>query len=248
MNASERIRTALAQVQQARCDAQAQPTLASVVAQVKRLQAARFAGTYADLLCANDTAACARFFLEELYGAADFSARDAQFARVASFLERTLPERLLQACVRLAQLHACTEQMDLALARLWPAAGTAQPSAESASYVHAWRALDAAAQRRWQLESVVTMGQTLTELTRKPGLRLLLRAMREPAQLAGLSQLQRFLETGFDTFAQLARDRPAVQRFLQTVAAREASWLDQLDAAPAPQVQQALARAWQAAL
>lgn len=245
MNASERIRSALTQVAQTRCDAQAGPALAALVAQVKRLQAARFAGTYADLLCADDTAACARFFLDELYGAADFSARDAQFARVAGFLERTLPARLLQACVLLAELHACTERLDLALARLWPAAGTGQARTEPACYVHAWRSLDAAAARRWQLESVVSIGRSLADLTRKPGLRLLLRAMREPAQLAGLAQLQRFLETGFDTFAQLARDRSAVQRFLQTIAARETHWLAQLDAAPAAQVQQALAQTWQ---
>ena len=45
----------------------------------------------------------------------------------------------------------------------------------------------------------------------------LLKASRVPAKLAGLSQLQGFLERGFDAFAKLG----GAQRFLDTITARE---------------------------
>lgn len=60
------------------------------------------------------------------------------------------------------------------------------------------------------------------------GLRKLLRTMRLPARLAGLSALQAFLEAGFDTFASLARSRDAAPRFLATIAERENAWITRL--------------------
>ena len=51
------------------------------------------------------------------------------------------------------------------------------------------------------------LGQDLTRFTRMPGLRMMLRMMRKPAQAAGLGALQHFLETGFDTFGAMARRR-----------------------------------------
>ena len=57
------------------------------------------------------------------------------------------------------------------------------------------------------------MGNELAQLTRKPGLRTMLRMMRKPAHAAGMGALQQFLESGFDTFGQLARQRGAVEQF-----------------------------------
>ena len=65
------------------------------------------------------------------------------------------------------------------------------------------------------------MGTDLAHLTRTPGLRMLLRMMRAPAHAAGLGALQRFLEAGFDTFGQLARQRGRVAQFLATIDERE---------------------------
>jgi hypothetical protein len=48
-------------------------------------------------------------------------------------------------------------------------------------------------------------------------LRQTLRWMRGPAQAAGLSDLQAFLEAGLDAFARL----PSVTEFLETVSRRE---------------------------
>ena len=51
----------------------------------------------------------------------------------------------------------------------------------------------------------------------KHGVAKLLRAARLPAQLAGLSELQKFLERGFTAFAALG----GADRFLNDIAARE---------------------------
>ena len=54
-------------------------------------------------------------------------------------------------------------------------------------------------------------------LTRNPLLRHTLRLMRGPARAAGLGELQRFLESGFDTFKAMGGAR----EFLSIIAARE---------------------------
>jgi hypothetical protein len=88
--------------------------------------------------------------------------------------------------------------------------------------------------RQWQLNTVLEIGQTLGRLTRKRGLRMMLKMMRRPAELAGLGSLQRFLESGFDHFANMARKPEAVAAFLSTIRTRETTWIGQLfDADPA---------------
>jgi hypothetical protein len=60
-------------------------------------------------------------------------------------------------------------------------------------------------------------------------LSIALKLMRRPAQAAGLSSLQQFLESGFSAFASLGD----AQAFLATINEREHAWIDTLfDAAP----------------
>ena len=60
----------------------------------------------------------------------------------------------------------------------------------------------------------------------------MLRMMRAPATAAGLGSLQRFLETGFDTFAAMARGDGA-RRFLATIGQREKALIENLFDGPA---------------
>ena len=60
---------------------------------VKRWQAQRLARTYPDLLASARYRPACEFFLEELYGAKDFEARDNEALRVVPKLARMLPER-----------------------------------------------------------------------------------------------------------------------------------------------------------
>lgn len=225
MKASDEIREALARVAALRQAATGPDELVQALKAVKHLQAQRFVGTYQDLLQHPIYGPSARFFLDELYSAKDYSARDAQFSRIAGALERTFPAHILATVLTLTKLHQQTEELDMALAQAWSQSNG--PSG-AARYVAAWRTVGQRAAREWQLATVLSVGQTLSELTRKPGLKLLLRMMRKPAELAGLGSLQGFLEAGFDHFAGLARQRDAVNYFLNTIRTRESAWIEQL--------------------
>jgi hypothetical protein len=224
MDAAQHIRHCIAEVTTLRQLRAAQPAWRQAVHAVKELQSQRFRGTYADLLSTPPHAGAARFFLQELYGSTDYQARDAQFGRIAGTLQTLFPQPVVDTAVALARLHAQTEHLDHAMGQAWAAA----PGDEAARYVAAWRTVGQPAARREQLARVLAMGRDLTTLTRKPGLRTMLRMMRSPAHAAGMGELQRFLEAGFDTFGQLARERGAIEHFLATIDAREGALMRQL--------------------
>ena len=229
MEVSHQIRDAVAQVSLLRQACAADAALHAAVVAVKALQARRFAGTYADLLCGGAHSAAARFFLEELYSDKDYAERDAQFARIAGAVQRLFPQQVAATAVALAQLHLLTEQLDHAMGLAWMGIrGTA-----GGRYVQAWRAVMRREQREEQLRVVLGIGQEMIKLTRTPGLRLMLKMMRGPAAAAGLGSLQGFLETGFDTFGAMARRKGSAEAFLQTVAQREAALIALLFDAPA---------------
>lgn len=218
MNATLIIRDSVARVAGLRATAACTPGLALALSEVKRWQARRFSATYVDLLHAPQYQAAARFFLEELYSEKDYATRDAQFARIASALERLFPQQVVQTAVSLAQLHGVTEALDVALAQHWLAHAELS---DVPRYVAAWRAVGQRAERVAQLDSVLMVGHELDRLTRTPGLRLMLKMMSKPAQVAGLGALQNFLELGFDSFAAMGRKNGGAQFFMQTVRARE---------------------------
>lgn len=187
---------------------------------LKAYQAARFQRSYADLLdgrvAGGRYAQGARFFLDELYGPQDFSARDAQFARVVPTLVRLFPAALVATVTELVELHALSEQMDDAmaqqLAQMSASAARAGPSTPPAldapAYIRAWQAVGHAEARQRQITLTLHMMVALEQHTRHRLLRVGLRAMRGAAQMAGLGALQNFLESGFETFGAMGDTRP----------------------------------------
>lgn len=218
MEAAQKIRVAVARVSALREAEQREPPLGAAVGAIKRIQARRFSGSYCDLLQGGAYAEAARFFLDELYSDKDYTARDAQFARIAGAIERFFPRDVAQTAVGLAELHALTEELDTAMATAYLA--TDDTCSGARRYVTAWRQVDRRADRQRQLAVVLDIGEEMVRLTRTPGLRTMLKMMRRPAAAAGLASLQSFLETGFDTFAALSRTG-AAQDFLRIVAQRE---------------------------
>jgi hypothetical protein len=226
MEPARTIRDSVDAVARLRQQAAADPALLQALLDIKRFQSRRFTGTYADLLRDPQYAAAARFFLEELYGAQDFARRDAQFGRIAGAIETLFPAQVARTAAGLAELHALTEDLDLGLARAWIATDASLDAERR--YAAAWRRLGRESDRQGQLARVVSLGGELARMARMPGLRTMLRMMRKPASAAGLQELQRFLEAGFDTFADLARQRGAAETFLDTVQRREAQLMDVL--------------------
>ena len=224
MDAAQTIRDCIADVTALRLHRAGDTALGGAVGQVKALQAQRFRCTYADLLQSPAFAPAARFFLQELYSAADYADRDQQFGRIAGTLQTLFPAPVVATAVALAELHAQTEALDQDMGRAW----LATQGTDAARYTAAWRTVGQRHARQQQLQRVLAMGTDLARLTRTPGLRMMLRMMRGPAQAAGLGALQKFLEGGFDTFGQLARQRGAVEQFLATIEERERALMEQL--------------------
>ena len=173
----------------------ASPELAAKVLAIKHYQHRRFAHTYADLLESSRYAAVARFFMDELYGPQDFSQRDSQFARVVPTLVRLFSQQIVGLVNTLAELHALSETLDSRMGAALPRAAVDAPS-----YGVAWRAAGSPAERTRQVELTLQIGSALDRLTRNPVVHGSLKLMRKPARAAGLGELQRFLEAGFDTF------------------------------------------------
>ncbi len=208
----EGILAQLRAVEAERASRQHDAALGVCVTALKAFQQQRFANTYADLLASPRYGAAARFFLDELYGPGDFSRRDQQFSRVVPALVRLFPEPVVQTVATLAELHATTERLDTAMAR-----HAESPEWTPARYVLAWQAVGHAAERAAQIDLAVAVASRLDVLTRKPLLRHSLRLMRKPAQAAGLSALQQFLERGFDTFGAIG----GAAEFIRQIETRE---------------------------
>ena len=226
MNASaEQIHQSLETVAQLRLQRISQPALAAANANIKRLQAKRFQATYPDLLQSPRYQAAAGFFLHELYSDKDYAERDQQFARIAGTITRLFPQSVVNTAAALAAVHALTERLDHAMAHasLVLQCGQTAPG-DTANYIACWRQVADREARHQQLQVVLALGESLDSLTRKPGLRTLLKMMRGPALAAGLGSLQRFLETGFDAFQAMR----GADEFLTLIAQREAVWMTRL--------------------
>ena len=119
MDSAHIIRDAIAEVQRLRFESESRQSLSVAVSAVKRFQSRRLAATYQDLLADGPYQAAAKFFLSELYGDANYSTRDAQFAKIAGAIQRLLPKAAVATAVSLAQLHVLTERLDLAMGHAW---------------------------------------------------------------------------------------------------------------------------------
>ena len=198
----------------------ATPGLEARVVEIKTYQQRRFCHTYADLLESTRYGAAARFFLDELYGPADFTQRDQQFARVVPALVRLFPPQIIATVGALAALHALSEaldtQMGLHLSSV-PAALLAPVPMTRDAYARAWQATGRVADREEQIRLTLAVASQLDRLTRNVLIRKSLQLMRRPAQAAGLADLQHFLERGFATF----RAMQGAAEFITTIQARE---------------------------
>lgn len=184
---------------------------------VKAYQHARFGLSYADLMAQPRYARAAEFFLSDLYGPADFTDRDVQFARIVPALVRLFPGHIVATVAELSSLHAISEKLDSAMARVRLAGTGAGGALRGSEYGSLWRAVGDAPARERQIALMVSVGRALDGYTRSMLIRQSLRLMRGPAAAAGLGALQSFLERGFDTF----RDMRGADQFLGTIASRE---------------------------
>ncbi len=190
------------------------PILAGALARVAGWQSRRLRMTYADLSADPRYAAAVEFFQNDLYGAADFSQRDADLARVVPIMVRMLPASMLVTTAAAVELNGLSQELDRVLLGRLPRADGQFSVAE---YCKAYRRVGNFPLRRRQIDLIAEIGAALDRQVRKPLLRTALMMMRHPARMAGMSTLQDFLERGFDAFHRMG----GAEYFLETIRSRE---------------------------
>jgi hypothetical protein len=194
--------------------------------ELKRWQAQRLADTYADIAAQPRYRSATEFFLEDLYGPKDFSGRDQAMMRILPVMSRLLPETAVETAALAIELEAVSEALDQALAAELPAGPI-----DEATYAEAYRNSSTRAQREHQIQLIDAVGHRLDALVKKPFLSGTLKLMRRPAKVAGLGDLQDFLERGFAAF----RGMKGADEFLGILRERERAILNRLfSGKPAP--------------
>jgi hypothetical protein len=184
---------------------------------LRQWQSRRLAASFEDFLANPRMRPAAEFFLSDLYGDKDFSARDRDAARILPMMARLLPDTLLRAATEAIELAVLSHALDLRMAEQLALRKQPMAPLSVADYARAYRQGGYRRLRRHQIELVLRVGYALDAAVKKHGVHKLLRASRIPAQLAGLSELQAFLERGFTAFEALG----GAEDFLEAVAARE---------------------------
>jgi len=191
---------------------------------LREWQASRLAHTHADLLDHPKYGPAAAFFLSDLYGTKDTMRRDAALERIYPIMSRMLSETALHTVGLAVELDALTEELDAELLDvLVQRLGPRDQITESA-YADAYRRCDNYALRKHQIDLIRQVGDDLARLVDKPLLYAALRGMRTPARLAGVGDLQEFLERGFTAFRHMEDPHP----FLDAVERRETQILERI--------------------
>ncbi len=227
---AERLQHDVSRATSLRAAARNDPDLDADRTRLRAWQAARLARSHADLLASPRYGAAARFFLDELYGPKDFSARDEEVARILPTLIAVLPAAGIRTLALAVEVDALSEELDAAMAAELRRAGAVANIGDEA-YAEAYRRCGRREERELQITLVGETGEALAALVRKPLVHAALRLMRRPAKLADLAGLQHFLEDGYRAF----RGMGNAEEFLATIRRRETAILQRLfDGAAAP--------------
>ena len=171
--------------------------------ELRRWQAARLRRSFSHFLADPRRRPAAEFFLDDVYGDRDFTRRDADIVRVMPMMKRLLPERLLGTVADAIELGALTQALDLRMAEALDGLAPRRRKLDEGLYARAYRDVGLPRLRARQINLIHRVGVGFGRALKLPGVTALLAFSRGPAKLAGLSELQGFLERGVAAFEQL---------------------------------------------
>ncbi|MEM9533648.1 MAG: hypothetical protein AAGA23_22190 [Pseudomonadota bacterium] len=194
--------------------------------QVKALEAfqkERLGDTYADLAQLPRYAMATEFFVTDLYAPDNLHERNQQMRRMLPVMFRLLPPSVLDTVALALTTQSQAQMLDYRTAR---ALRLAHPKEKitDAHYAEAYRESAEPGEREEQIEHIVAVGESLQELVELPMIYQTLKMCRWPARVAGLSDLQQFLENGFEAFHEMQ----GAEEFLDVIKRREKKVLEQL--------------------
>lgn len=192
--------------------------------QLAAWQARRLRHTYRDLLEVSRYRKAVEFFLTDLYGDKDFSARDEGVERVYPIMSRVMPGAALMTISIGIELHAISQELDLDMvAVLWGELGIGD-QLDAAAYAEAYRRCGNLEARRRQISIVREVGESLDSIVFKPFIYNAVKLGRAPARVAGLLELHDFIERGFVAF----RAMKGSEEFIDAVVTRETGIMESI--------------------
>ena len=194
-------------------------------------QAARLAQTHRDLLESPRFHDAAQFFLLDLYGPKDLSRHVEDVRRILPLMTKMLPDPGLETVAHAMELNVLSESLDGAMVE---ALDKKTPITE-ASYAAAYRTVGRAEDRQRQIDLIALLGEALDRLTHQRLIGMALKVMRKPAEIAGLGELQGFLERGYRAFGAM---RGGAGEFVSIVVSRERAISEALLAGDSDALQQ----------
>ena len=198
--------------------------LAPTISLLNAWQSERLARTYADLRADPRYRPATEFFLNDLYGPKDFTGRDESVEKLYPYAIKVLSDHALQTIAQAMELNVMTHELDHRLAQVLVDQMAVSGRITEADYCEAYRRCDNYAGRKHQIELIRELGEELDAVVAKPMIYAALRLARRPAQLAGLHELQDFLERGFSAY----RHMKGAKEFLDTIEARETRILERI--------------------
>ena len=191
--------------------------------QLRAFQIARLEETYRDLETHATLAPLGRFFIHDLYGRAEAPGREETVRKVYQSIEDRLGEDAISGLKRLVRLYRITKEMDLQLvALLEPQVGDGAMTVEV--YEAAYRAADAYALRREQIELIDEAVRGVHKLARARGVGKALSAFGWVAGAFGAKELVVFLKRGWEAFHAVED----VGEFVALIRDRELERLDRI--------------------
>lgn len=193
-----------------------------------RWQAARLRETHRDLYESPRYHEALDFLLEDLYAPQDFSRRDDDFDRIFPYLIRLSPDSALFTLSQLVELNLISQRLDLAMTE-WLVREQGLDTAgitgmSDAAYAEAYRTCGQQEDRQRQIELVDAVGRDLERYVNHRSLRMGLKMMHQPARMAGLGELYRFITEGVHAF----RAMGGVSELLETIRERETRIMDRI--------------------
>lgn len=187
-------------------------------------QAKRLRHTYRDLLEISRYRKAVEFFLTDLYGDKDFSARDEGVERVYPLMSRVMPGPALNTISIGIELHAISQELDLDMvAMLWGEMDI-DDKLDAERYAEAYRRCGDIDARRRQISIVREVGESLDSVVFKPFIFNAVKMARGPARMAGLMELHDFIERGFVAF----RAMKGSDEFVDTIVSRETAIMESI--------------------
>ena len=190
------------------------------VNQLREWQCKRLMTSYNELYSQKRFAPAMDFFIKELYGPNDFSQRDNDLKKAVPLMEAALSEKTLGTLDVALKLNTLSFKLDFELVKQLDNADCIN----SERYALAYQACDNHIDRQLQLEFIELLAHELNKIANRTSIMMVLKLSRVPANLAGLSELQRILETGASAFRKIGK----IDEFINPILTGETELMQNL--------------------